>query len=133
VREISEEIFIDTEKAERMEKFRNNNLFDFYFSPKRHTSMSFHYIHCIVISAIYAPKKSVYIPETTQLFWHCERSGLFTFDAFCYKNNNNIKVCFCMRVFRYYFLCDFYCLVYELVLRSCVCRNQNPGKESKML
>lgn len=43
------------------------------FSRERRSFVAFRYIHCIVISAIYAPKK-VNIPKTSQLFCACVRS-----------------------------------------------------------
>lgn len=120
VREISEEIFIDTGESGKNGKIPKQQFVRFLFfsqTPHFHV-VPLHPLHRYFCNL--CPKKSVHIPETTQLFCCCERSGLFTFDAFCYNKNNNIKVCFCMRVFRYYFLCDFYCLVYKLVLRCCV-------------
>lgn len=102
---ISEEIFIDTpekasEKEWKKKKHSKTTICSIFTFVSLKTPCRYHYIHCIVISAIYAPRKKIHRefrihPETTQLFCCCERSGLYSlFDAFCYKNNNNIKVCF---------------------------------------
>lgn len=100
-------------KPKARKKIQNNSLFDFLPS-----GASLHRLHRYFCNLCPRQKK-VNIPESTPHNYFMLALGHGHFIQFwcCYKNNNNKSLLFAWDC-RYYFLWDFYCLLYDP--RSCV-------------